>query len=100
MPIEDTQRLSPDDFRSLVEQGPDLVAVLTPEGQLRYASPAVANALGYAPDQLAGQDALAFVHPDDAAELHDALGEALRGGRPAPRDLRVLHQDGSWRTLE
>src|SRR2546429_193485 len=52
-------------FRSLIEQAMDIIAVLDPEGALRYASPSVLPLLGYVPEDLVGLSIFALVHPDD-----------------------------------
>jgi diguanylate cyclase (GGDEF)-like protein/PAS domain S-box-containing protein len=90
--------LADSDFRSLIEGGPDFVGVLAPDGRLRYASPALGNALGYGPEELLGQHVEAFVHPEDVPELLAALSAPMDAGRP--RDVRVRCKDGSWCALE
>jgi PAS domain S-box-containing protein len=58
--------------RRLVEQAPDLVAVVA-DGRLTYVNPAGARMLGAAPQTLVGQAALALIHPDYAAVIDDGL---------------------------
>src|SRR5690606_16002232 len=61
--------------------------------------------LGYTEMELraAGRDGLLhLVHPDDS-ELYQRLGtmrQILKPGRIASAQLRMRHQDGSWRWLE
>src|SRR4051812_8966403 len=52
-------------FRALIEKGWDVISVISGDGVVRYASPAVAHTLGYAPEDLVGRGALELIHPDD-----------------------------------
>jgi len=88
-------------FRSLIEQAMDIIAVLDPEGALRYASPSVLPLLGYAPEDLVGLSIFALVHPDDVDETLRVFSEGVatgHGGRLL--ELRLRHKDGTFRHLE
>ncbi len=88
-------------FRSLIEQAMDIIAVLDPEGALRYASPSVLPLLGYAPEDLVGLSIFALVHPDDVDETLRVFSEGVatgQGGRLL--ELRLRHKDGTFRHLE
>ena len=50
-----------------------MVVVLNQDGTIRYLSPSVRRIIGYAPEELIGQNALAFMHQDDAAEQSEAF---------------------------
>src|SRR5258708_8134694 len=52
-------------FRSLIQQAMDIIAVLDPQGALRYASPSVFPLLRYPPAHLWGLSIFALVHPHD-----------------------------------
>ena len=87
-------------FRALIENASELVAIVSADGVLRYASPASERVLGYSPDQLAG--ATGVVHPDDAPKVRAALTESARhpGRLIGSVQVRCRHRDGSWRHLE
>ncbi|HEV8382971.1 MAG TPA: response regulator [Gemmatimonadales bacterium] len=88
-------------FRSLIEQAMDIIAVLDPEGALRYASPSVLPLLGYAPEDLVGLSIFALVHPDDVDNTLAVFSEGVatgKGGRLL--ELRLRHKDGTFRHLE
>lgn len=88
-------------YRSLVQDGSDIITIVGADGLITYASPSVATVLGYAPDQLLGRPALSVIHPDDVAAAGAALEALLRGaGGGVPIQLRALHADDSWRYLE
>lgn len=88
-------------FRSLVRHVPDVVAVLGPDGALRYASPSLKRVLGYDPEALVDGVHLGLLHPDDVERATEAFAGVLKGpGVSLPVEVRVLHADGSWRYLE
>src|SRR3984893_8468515 len=65
-----------EDYRALIENSQDLISILNVDGTIRYASPSHERILGYALDELVGQNALAFVHPDDLPAVREALLKA------------------------
>jgi PAS domain S-box-containing protein len=88
-------------FRRLIENAMDVVTVLNPDGTIRYESPSVKRVLGYEPEELIGQNAFEYLHPDDAETVRK---EFERGTDFDVRfrivEFRFRHKDGSWRTLE
>ena len=51
------------------------------------------NVLGYTVDDLSGRPGLSLIHPDDRAEIQDALGRA-GGGHEVQGEARVIARDG------
>ena len=84
-------------YRSLIENSLDLISILNIDGTIRYASPSHERILGYALDELVGQNALSFVHPDDLPAVREALLEA---DGSSMLEFRCRHKDGSWRVME
>jgi PAS domain S-box-containing protein len=88
-------------FRALTENSLDVLTILNRDGGFQYNSPSLKHVLGYAPDELAGQNAFALVHPDDLASVRQALEQALRNpGLRITHEFRVRRQDGAWCHLE
>jgi PAS domain S-box-containing protein len=88
-------------FRSLIENGSDLITVLNGQGIIRFQSPSSERIMGYTPEQLVGQSCLSYIHPEDAPRVQKALAQAV--GNPEvhiPAELRFRHQSGEWRTLQ
>jgi two-component system, cell cycle sensor histidine kinase and response regulator CckA len=99
--VEEELRRSEQRFRCLVENGTDMIGVLTADFRLRYASPSVHAILGYTPEELTSANAVALVHPDDRADALAALSRIRRNSRLMPTlAVRVRHRDGSYRTVE
>jgi PAS domain S-box-containing protein len=88
-------------FRSLIENSHDKITVLSPDGMIRYESPAVEALLGWNAEQLTGTNILDLVHPADQVLVRRRMMSALRRpGEPTRFELRMKHCDGSWRTFE
>ena len=88
-------------FRSLIENGTEVISILDPDGTVRYESPTLERVLGYTPEELVGRNAFDFVHPEDREHALAALQRRLEipGMGPA-LEIRFRHRDGSWRWLE
>ncbi len=98
--VEALQR-SEEYFRALIENALDVIAVLTEDTTIRYASPSFEKVLGYAPAALIGKSVLPLVHPDDWDVVRGRLEEGL--GAPDKSqsfEFRMRHLDRSWRVLE
>ncbi len=88
-------------FAALIRNAPDLISILDANGNACYESPAIAWVLGYSPEELEGENALALVHPDDRPRVDALFAACLANpGVNVPADFRFLHRDGSWRWLE
>jgi diguanylate cyclase (GGDEF)-like protein/PAS domain S-box-containing protein len=69
----------------------DLVAVIDPDGRIRFVNPALTRVLGWGVDRWLGRDVRALVHPEDLRIVEEATG---------PVQVRLSHADGSWRHVE
>jgi PAS domain S-box-containing protein len=88
-------------FRLLVENSQDLVTVVKPDGKIMYVSPSVRNLLGYHPDELVGEDALRFVHPEDLETARANLRLAAESEGVRRYSLqRIRHKNGTWKYHE
>ncbi|HET7685415.1 MAG TPA: EAL domain-containing protein [Candidatus Limnocylindria bacterium] len=87
-------------FRTLVQNSSDVFLILAKDGTVAYQSPAVERVLGYAPTDR-GQVIFEYAHPDDVAALRAILAEiAATPHAQRTMELRVRHDDGTWRTIE
>ncbi|HEX2141332.1 MAG TPA: PAS domain S-box protein, partial [Candidatus Limnocylindria bacterium] len=88
-------------FRSLVQNSSDVVAVLAPDGRVRYVSDALRRVLGHDPAQRLERPFEEHVHHEDVGWVRQLLsGIPVRDGRQAAAELRMRHSDGSWRWVE
>lgn len=92
-------------MRTLIENITDVILILDREGKLTFISSSLANVLGYEPNQYLGDDPLIYfaeaLHADDIKKVTDFVAESLRKpGLSETIEFRVLHADGSERTIE
>ena len=88
-------------FRSLVQNGSDLILLTDPQGTVRYASPSTERLLGCAPTAFVGTTLTSFVHPDDREQVQPILTAAeARPGAVLTTEWRMRHADGGWRWME
>ena len=88
-------------FRSLIENASDVICVLNADHTLRFLSPSITRAMGYAGEALLGHDPLELIHPDDCAKVASYWDYTLRGDTSGTTiQFRCRHADGSWRILE
>jgi diguanylate cyclase (GGDEF)-like protein/PAS domain S-box-containing protein len=83
-------------FKSLVQDGSDIIVVVDGDLQIGYASPSAERILGYRGDEMLGIPVLDRVHPDDrhaAARL--ISGAAGLPGSTATDELRLVRRDGT-----
>ncbi len=94
-------RDSEERYRVIAETSGELISEIDREGRMHFASPAVRQVLGFAPEELVGTKPVIAIHPDDVPRCVDAFLESIRTGelmRIPP--YRVRSKDGSWRWLE
>ncbi len=88
-------------FRMLTANSPDVLTILNREGVFQYNSPALKMVLGYEPEELAGRDAFALVHPEDLPSVMRAFERGLKDpGLRVTQEFRFRRPDGSWCHLE
>lgn len=100
---EEALRASEQRFRAIVDAANDLIAVLEPDGAIRYVSPAIEHVLGWQAEDKVGTNAFGDVHPDDLGRVRERFTKAIaaESGRGAhPTAFRLQHRDGSWRQVE
>ena len=98
---EEEQRRTEERFKSLVQNGSDIILILDRDGTVRYASPAIERVIGHTPEEVIGSDNFFRVHPEDVKRLKRAFVRVARQpGVSAPVVLRFRHRDGTYRWLE
>lgn len=101
--VEEALHVSHERFRALIHSVSDVIAILTADGAIRYASPAVEALWGCTAEALPGQNVLDRVHPEDADTMRNLLSQVceqasltltgavrLRQGQDAWRDFEVI----------
>lgn len=86
----------------IVENFPEIVSIVDPDGALLYASPAIERVMGYESEEMVGQNVLEYVHPDDLPLVVESTQKALAEPGLARNAIsyRFRHKDGSWHHVE
>ena len=83
-------------YRFLAENAMDLITRHSPDGRIRFASPAAMALLGRAPQEIEGLAPSALVHPDDLKLMQGAFMESAYFGRAGAAEVRLKHRDKSF----
>ncbi len=83
-------------YRFLADNAMDLITRHSPDGRIRYASPATLALLGRLPEEIVGLAMPALVHPDDLQAVQAALMESSYHGRAGTAEVRLAHKDGNF----
>ncbi|WP_076432005.1 PAS domain S-box protein [Haladaptatus litoreus] len=87
-------------LQALIEHSQDIVTLIDETGIIRYESPSVSR-LGYDMDDLLGELAFDYIHPDDRQHVMETFYRALEDPTVTPTiTYRFQHADGSWNYLE
>jgi len=97
--VEETLRQTEERAHLLLENISDVIAVLTADGEVSYASASLERQLGYRREDVLHRSRVDLVHPDDVHVLQGFMSGPLVAGETGSLELRVQHRDGSWRTL-
>ncbi len=96
-----SKQLVEDRYRSLIQNSSDTTMAMDGDGICTYVSPAIVELLDFEPNDLIGQPATAFVHPDDRDRVTSQLGAHFQSSaQTASLQFRMLRKDGTWREVE
>jgi diguanylate cyclase (GGDEF)-like protein/PAS domain S-box-containing protein len=88
-------------FRSLVQNGSDLILVVDRDATITYASPSSQRLLGRPAEALTGSGLASLLHPEDHKELAPMLLAAeARADATLSVEWRLRHAEGAWRSME
>jgi two-component system cell cycle sensor histidine kinase/response regulator CckA len=87
-------------FRSLLENGTDVISVLDADGTLRYQSPSGERVFAWRSEDIVGRNVFDLVHPDDVPRVLEAFAAIAQGSATTTVGLRFKGGDGVWRTIE
>lgn len=87
-------------FRTIIENGSDIVGIIDRSGRIQYHSPSAERLLGYTAAELAGRPISDLVHHDDLARTNEFFAwQNQVSAATHTIDFRVRHGDGTWRWL-
>jgi diguanylate cyclase (GGDEF)-like protein/PAS domain S-box-containing protein len=87
--------------QALLRSASGVFMLVSTDLRVRYVSPAVANILGYTPEEVLNRSVEQLVHPKDLHQ-HRELVQSLTAGtvEKATVELRLKHKNGGWRHCE
>ncbi|MDH3211405.1 MAG: PAS domain S-box protein, partial [Myxococcales bacterium] len=92
--------LDPKRYAEVLENMRAMVGEIDSEGVMTYVSPTVSEILGYSVEEVVGQPAFDWIHPEDLATTAQFLAEAGARERGARSVYRARHKAGHWVWLE
>ncbi len=100
--IEQALRESEERLRLVTENMSDLVCLHDPDGRFYYVTPSSQTVLGYAPDELIGQDPYTLFHPDDRDRIRITAHAPILASIPIPNPItyRIRKKTGEYIWLE
>jgi two-component system, cell cycle sensor histidine kinase and response regulator CckA len=103
-PCDDLGNAAPESqnrYRSIVENVPEVLALLGPTGIILYINPHTEKVLGYRRDEVEGRNIFEFVHPEDAQRAAQEYSRTVgQEGEQVPSVLRIRDSAGEWVPFE
>lgn len=87
-------------FRSLVQEGADILAILDPQGTYTFVSSSATRLLGISPEEFLGKNPMDFTHPDDRAYIEEQLSAIAMMKQFKLSPFRFRNSKGEWRWIE
>ncbi len=95
------QQLSVEQLSSLLGSTRELLALLSRDGSVLYASEGFGRVLGYFNSELVGTPIVNILHPDQRAAAQDCIDKlAANPGGWISHNYRIQRKDGTWRWFE
>lgn len=93
--------ISEQKFKSLVQNGSDIIAIMDESGNFKYVSPTSLKIAGYTPEELIGKNVFQMMHPDDLSLAIEKFQEIVNDTNDhVPTQHRFLTKNGEWIWLE
>ncbi|WP_192349541.1 PAS domain S-box protein [Algoriphagus sp. Y33] len=87
-------------FRSLVQNGSDLIAIVDAQGYYKYVAPTSTKVLGIPPEEFIGKSAFDFINVDDAPRIRKCLEQLTSQNEIVIEPYRFLDSQHNWRWIQ
>lgn len=102
--VAQTAKIQPEQseykFKSLVQDGGDLIAIMELDGTYNYVSPTSTSILGISPEEFVGKSAFEFIHSEDLPQLLEDFKSLESQKRVSISPFRFKNSSGEWRWIE
>ncbi len=88
--------LSEKRFKSLVQEGADMTAILSSKGDYKYVSPNYPSIVGYKEEELLGTNGFDYVHSEDLKIFKSQFSELETKRRVNSSPFRFRRKDGTY----
>ncbi len=93
--------IGPEQLSAVLDSARELIAILSPDGTIQFATQSFARILGHRTEDLVGRPITSLLHAKDAAGFGERLrGLAASGGGTINGRCRLQSKDGSWRWFD
>ncbi|MCE7056096.1 PAS domain-containing protein [Algoriphagus sp. AGSA1] len=87
-------------FRSLVQNGNDLIAIIDSEGNYNYVAPTSMKVLGIPPEEFIGKNAFQYIHKDDVERILKNLEQMETQKSVSVAPYRFQDAAKNWRWIQ
>ncbi|MGB3151655.1 MAG: PAS domain S-box protein [Maribacter sp.] len=87
-------------FKTLVQEGSELIAVLDTNAVYSYVSPTSERVLQISPSEFLGTNALDYIHADDKDDVYKQFLEVKEKTQVHIKPFRFRNKEGDWRWIE
>lgn len=81
-------------FRTMIQEGGDLIAILDQDGNYTYASPNTTEVMGVDSDEFQGRNVFEFIHENDRERITNLLTNLKPGERQRTEPFRFQFESG------
>lgn len=91
-----------DQYQAFVEHASDVITVLGDSGVIRYLSPSIEHVLGHDPENLLGDSAFEYIHPDEREFVAQRFLEVVERSEMVTEtvEYRMRNADDEWIWVE
>ncbi len=88
-------------YQALVENAPEVIALIAADGAINYVNPQLEKVLGHSCQDVKGVNIFKFVHPEDVPRAAQEYSETIEKlGEGVPSVLRICDTHGNWIPFE
>ncbi|WP_419212903.1 PAS domain S-box protein [Maribacter sp. X9] len=87
-------------FKTLVQEGNELISILDKDAFYKYVSPTSIKMLQIKPDEFIGKKAFDFIHPQDRETVRNQFEKIFSQPQITIQPFRFKDNDGNWKWME